>query len=116
MHPSVVGRVKLREGGCCAVCGLPIHGKGHLHHRLPRGIGGSAMLNTPANLVHLHETCHLRHVEQQRMRAYLNGWLVRRGSQPKDVPFMYMLDGWVLLNEDGTTTPATNPNENGDEK
>ena len=106
MHPSVVAAVKRREGGRCAVCGLPIVGKGHLHHRQPRGIGGSAMLNTPAVLVHLHGTCHLRHVEQQRMRAYLNGWLIRRGQRPKDVPFMYGLDGWVLLNEDGTTTPT----------
>ena len=113
MHPSVVGRVKHREGGCCAVCGLPIQGKGHLHHRAPRGMGGSAMLNSPANLVHLHETCHLKHVEQQRARAYLNGWLIRRGARPRDVPFMYMLNGWVLLNEDGTTTEV---DEMGDRK
>lgn len=42
-----------RDAGRCARCGLPITREWSLHHRVPRGAGGSRRpeLNSPANLV-----------------------------------------------------------------
>lgn len=101
MKPGVAALVLAREGGRCALCGLMINTGGHLHHRKPRGMGGSKLLDTPDNLLHLHPNCHLVHVEQERARAYANGWLVHRADVPSDVPVLYMVDRWVMLHHNG---------------
>lgn len=92
--------VKARANGLCELCGLPCPSP-HLHHRQARGMGGGGS-NTPSNLLHLHPSCHLKHVEQQRQRAYENGWLVKHGDNPADTPVRYMLDSTVLLKDDGS--------------
>ena len=101
-----------REQGRCAVCGLHIDGKGHIHHRKPRGMGGSRNANTLSVLVYLHPTCHLIHVEQKRQRAYENGWLLQQWQDPWDTPLMYMLNGWVLLKDNGLIVPVEPPKGN----
>ena len=103
-----------RERGRCAVCGLNIDGKGHIHHRKPRGMGGSGLqAHRLSNLVYLHSSCHLKHVEQQRERAYMNGWLLEHWQDSWAVPMMYMLNGWVLLKDDGLIVPVTINREEG---
>lgn len=108
---SVVGAVYAREQGMCAVCGLHIEASPHLHHRKPRGMGGSLRLNTVQNLVLLHPSCHLLHVERKRAQAIDNGWLIVGLSDPGEVPMMYMLDRWVILAEDGSVTEVEQPQE-----
>lgn len=102
--PDVLIDVRLRENNNCAVCGLKIPGIGHVHHRQPRGMGGSSARNTMSNLIYLHPTCHLIHVENNRERAYDNGWLVRSGDDPAQTPLRYMLDRTVLLDDNGNIT------------
>jgi 5-methylcytosine-specific restriction enzyme A len=73
----------------CERCGRSvIFGGGEIHHRQPRGMGGSRRpeTNDPANLVMLCDDCH-RWVESNRREAYRTGWLVRRGQNPADVPW-----------------------------
>ena len=99
-----------RENGSCAVCGLHITGIGHIHHRLPRGMGGGRYANTASNLLYLHHSCHLYKVEKDRDQSYRNGWLVKAGHDPQLVPVLYKLHAWVLLDNLGnieTIDPAT---------
>lgn len=100
--PDVIIDVRLREGNRCALCGLPVQGRGHVHHRKPRGMGSSSGRNTLSNLIYLHATCHLIHIESQRERAYSNGWLIRGDVEPAEVPLVYMLDKTVYLTDNGT--------------
>ena len=100
--PDVVNDVVAREDRNCAVCGLRIDGKGQIHHRKPRRMGGSGnRLDTLSNMVLLHPSCHLQHVEQHRTRAHQNGWLLTANQDPESTPLMYMLNGWVYLTDDG---------------
>lgn len=100
--PDVVNDVIERDNRECAVCGLTINGTGHVHHRKPRQMGGSAnRLDILSNMILLHPSCHLRHVELQRERAYSNGWLLQRWQDPWAAPLVYKLNGWVFLTNDG---------------
>jgi hypothetical protein len=101
MPPDLVEDVKQRDNYECAVCGLPVTGLGHVHHRKPRGMGGSGVVNIMSNLLFLHPSCHLRHVEEQRQRAIENGWLVVGDAHPAEVPLIYKLNDWVYLSDDG---------------
>jgi len=103
MPTDTVLDVYEREQGCCAVCGLTIGREaGHLHHRRPRGMGGGGgQAHALSNVILLHATCHLTHVELKRDRAYQNGWLLQQWQDPQDSPMMYRLDGWVLLKDSG---------------
>lgn len=69
----------------CEACGFP--GVDHIHHRRPRGIGGSRLpdTNDPGNLLALCAVCHAS-IESDRERAYSFGWLVRQGVKPADMP------------------------------
>lgn len=104
MNPDTVLDVIEREQSHCAVCGLPVQGRGHVHHRKPRQIGGSRRRDRLSNLIYLHTDCHLRHVEQQRERAVQNGWIVQGDTDPAEAPIMYMLNCWVWLSDDGRIT------------
>ena len=102
MREETAQEVISRERGECAVCGLTIDGKGHIHHRQPRGMGGGGpAAHRLSNLLLLHASCHLQHVEQKRDQAYQNGWLVHAEIDPAEVPLMYKLNTWVLLTDDG---------------
>ena len=101
MNPDTVLDVIEREKSHCAVCGLPVNGRGHIHHRKPRQMGGSRNLDRLSNLIYLHTDCHLKHVEQQRRRAVENGWIVQGDIDPAETPIMYMLNCYVYLTDDG---------------
>lgn len=88
-----------RSLGCCEICGrqLWVYPRGWVaphavHHRQPRQMGGTSRteINSPANLLLIcddgtERSCH-RHVESNRSLAYVNGWLVRAGADPAEVP------------------------------
>lgn len=72
-----------------------------IHHRRPRGAGGSKRLDTnvASNGVLLCASCH-RHVESYRAQSFDDGWLVRQSQSPKDIP-VYRRGEWVLLDDEG---------------
>lgn len=74
-----------------------------VHHRRPRGMGGSKdwLTNTPANGILLCPDCH-RFIESHREKALALGWLVPQGADPQRVPVLYHSHRWVRLTTDGT--------------
>jgi len=96
-----------RAGGVCERCRQ--EAVTDIHHRDPRGMGGSRnvpWINDPSNLVALGRKCHLE-VEANRTFAYRDGWLVRTGvaAQLDGVTKIPVTDtsglSWVLVS-DGT--------------
>lgn len=95
--PAVRAIVVDRAAGCCELCGRILHDgyewlEPHsFHHRQPRGAGGTSRpeVNSPSNLLLLCGTgvdgCH-GFVEAHRRSAEQEGWLVRHGHDPADVP------------------------------
>lgn len=104
-----------RDAGRCAWCGYLVRGvRGihwSIHHRRPRGKGGSSVtwVDMPANgvVVHGHGTqsCHGL-IESNRDIAKGNGFLVSiNGIQlPSQVPIEHAVHGWVRLDDDGSFT------------
>ncbi|GAA1138557.1 hypothetical protein [Nocardioides aquiterrae] len=68
------------------------------HHRQPRGMGGSRRreVNSPANVMLLCGSgttgCH-GFIEKYRSSAEQEGWLVRHGQDPAEVP-VTVFGGW----------------------
>lgn len=94
-----------REGMTCSLCS-GTEGPFQIHHRRPRGMGGTRRLdaNGMSNLVLVDEDCHSG-IESHRTMAYLNGWLVPQQADPALVPFLYR-GRWVLLTELGAVEPV----------
>lgn len=96
-----------RDGYACARCGQA--GTLNLHHRTPRGMGGSRdpLSASPANLVTLCGSgttgCH-GWVESHRDQAVTEGWIVLRGTDPATVPVRINGYLWVL-GHDGAKRP-----------
>ena len=111
MPDGMADAVKARDGGCCVVCGLPVLGRGHIHHRKPRGMGGSGEANVLSNVLLLHPTCHLDFVEKHREKSQANGWLLQRWQEPEASPLLYMLNCWARLTNDGTIINITRESE-----
>jgi 5-methylcytosine-specific restriction endonuclease McrA len=81
-----------RDGYACTHCGIPIDRLHYsLHHRRPRGMGGSRRLHTMANLVTLCgsgvDGCHGA-VERDRPTSRRTGWLVPNGQVPEKWPVL----------------------------
>ena len=99
-----------RDGDTCQMCGRFMYQRRSVHHRLPKGMGGSALLESPANLVTLcgvgnADGCHGKaHSNPQWARNH--GWVVARSLDPMEVP-VDMHDGWFLLCPDGDRTAYT---------
>lgn len=55
--------------------------------------------NTPANAIGICAQDHAK-VESARAEALDNGWLVRQGKNPADIPLLYR-GRWALLDEVG---------------
>lgn len=100
MRSSVIPRplrraVLKRDLWSCQRCGRVIGDESQLfspyslQHRDPRGMGGSKLLHTMANLVTLCGTgttqCH-GWVESHRPQSYAEGWLVPNGVTPEEWP------------------------------
>lgn len=96
------GRAAIRERaqGRCDMCGLPAP-NAQIHHRRPRGMGGSKDLaaRTPANGALLHAHCHNK-IEMNRRWALENGWLVPQGFSPDEIP-VNTWRGWAVFTSDG---------------
>jgi 5-methylcytosine-specific restriction protein A len=95
-----------REQGSCARCSV---GRAdELHHRLPRGMGGSSAnpdAHALSRTVWICRDCH-RDIESNRTQALAQGWLIARGvDHPSVVPLWYR-GRWVLLDDDGGVTAA----------
>lgn len=98
-----------RSGGMCERCG--VNRAVQIHHRRPRGIGGSRRpeTNQAANGLHLCNGCHAV-TESDRDEGLRHGWLVRQGRDPKVVP-VFRMGQWVQLNNDGTITTKGEPRD-----
>lgn len=107
---SVVELVRGRAGERCERCAWMLHGAGQIHHRVPRGMGGSkaAWINRPPNLVLLCLQCHAW-AESYRESAMDAGWLVLRRRDPAETPVHSVLHGVVLLTDDGLIIPVSQP-------
>ena len=88
-----------RANGGCELCHF--HHPEQIHHRRPRGAGGSkaADTNQAANGLALCAECH-RMVESDRVAALANGWLVRQGFDPAEVPVV-LRGMWAVLTVEG---------------
>lgn len=99
---------RTRDGGLCARCGVTLSGLSSLHHRKPRGMGGTKdpRSDDPRNLIHLCGSgttgCH-GHIESHRQQAYETGWLLRSLDQ-LDVAMLAVDGRLITLLEDGTRT------------
>jgi 5-methylcytosine-specific restriction protein A len=102
--------VRDRDGDTCQMCGRFMYERRSVHHRLPKGMGGSALLESPANLVTLcgvgnADGCHGKaHSNPQWARNH--GWIVSRSFDPAEIP-VDMHDGWWLLTAAGERLPYT---------
>ena len=107
--PAALALIRERSADLCEICGRRAEST---HHRKPRGMGGSKdpAAHSAANLLRVcgdgTRGCHGA-IEADRAGAYSNGWLVRQGESPTDVPVLlrYALFE-VLLTEDGRYVPA----------
>lgn len=102
--------VRKRDGNRCILCGqngsrygIPID----LHHRRPRGLGGSQRpdTNQPQNLILLDRICH-EWVERNREAALYAGLLVPQWADPALVSLRIAPGRWVLLTPAGTYEPV----------
>lgn len=111
-------QVMARAGNCCERCGRAITGDYSIHHRKPRGMGGTKdpAANSPSNLVLLcgsattPDGCHTS-VEKFRQAAITTGWIVTRTADPAKVPIKSPSGRWYLLNGDGTVTETVRPED-----
>jgi 5-methylcytosine-specific restriction enzyme A len=80
---AVAELVLRRDDWSCVRCGKA---ELQLHHRRPRGLGGTNRddTNQPQNLLTLCLACH-RWVESRRADAITNGWLVGQLDDPATV-------------------------------
>ena len=96
-----------RDGGQCQRCGTT-SGPFSVHHRRPRGMGGTKRRDTAAGLIVLCGTgttgCH-GWVESHRAEARDLGLLVPLTGVPELVP-VKTIHGLVLLTDDGRRVPA----------
>jgi len=99
--------IKTRAGQRCEACGARIEGSGQIHHRQPRGMGGSRRQETrsAANGVYVHPRCHAE-IESRRKRSAALGFLVGVGRSTEEAPIR-LWDGWWLLLPDGSRQPTS---------
>ena len=101
----VLNRARYR----CERCGVSLSESYHysLHHRTPRGMGGSRdiRLNLASNLVAICGSgttdCH-GWIESNRSVSEDDGWLVSRYQEVAEVPLQIWGVGWRYLTDEGT--------------
>lgn len=104
---SVRDLVRERSGGVCERCGRL---GSNMHHRIPRGMGGTKTKDVASVLIFLCGSgttgCH-GWVESHRSEAYETGMLVRRGSDPSYVPIVNLYGSSYYLTNDGAKILVT---------
>lgn len=98
-----------RASGRCERCGSASGWIGHqVHHRKPRGLGGSSSpdINLPSNLLLLCAGCHEEIERLDREVAYGKGWLVHREHDPAMQPVLLFGRGRCFLSADGSIAEA----------
>lgn len=110
MPQSTVTAVSRRSVNRCERCGTDNAQFWSMHHRKPRGMGGSRnpAINSPANVLLLCGSgttgCH-GWVESNRAEAYELGLLVSYSHDPVQVP-VQLRYGEVVLLDDGGWQPC----------
>lgn len=115
--------VVVRDLGCCVRCGrhvahLERGREWSIHHRRPRGTGGTSLLwvNAAANLVVLCGSgttgCH-GWIESHRTEAKAAGWLISQNGHltAVEVPIEHVTLGRVFLTDEGGWVAADGPTE-----
>lgn len=100
--------VRARDGHRCQMCGASVLNiPSSVHHRRRRGMGGSALLERPSNLVRLCgdgvQGCH-GFVESNRTQSTTRGWLLGYLDDPEATPLL-CFDGWFVLDDNGGRHP-----------
>lgn len=100
--------IRKRSKDRCEMCGA-IALYHQVHHRRPRGMGGSKdpASGTAANGLWVHPSCHTK-IESDREQAYAKGYLVHQGKDPAKVP-VKIGRFWYLLDENGDRFLVTDP-------
>lgn len=108
--------VKTRAGRRCERCGVHDTVTAcEVHHRRPRGMGGSrndALINLVSSLVYLcGQRCHRGPdgVKSRRLVGISGGWIVPRPLDPALTPIAHHSRGLVLLTADGGYSPFEVP-------
>lgn len=104
--------VRTRDGHYCQMCGTSIVNiESSIHHRLNRGIGGSAKLERASILIRLCGSgvtrCH-GWIGSHPEEAGRLGWLLPRNNpdiDPTREPIA-TINGWVLLDDVGGWQPS----------
>ncbi len=93
-------QIEDRAAGSCERCGIAAPAY-QLHHRRPRGMGGSTAVETnrASNGLCVCVSCHAD-IEANREEALRFGWLVRQGQNPVEVSVLRK-GMWVRLADDG---------------
>lgn len=89
-----------RAGGLCEICGFAEAQQ--IHHRQPRGMGGTRDLSTNAcsNLTFICHLCHGR-IESYRSKAIADGHIVSKFCVSAETPFLYRGTLRILDDEGG---------------
>lgn len=96
--------ISSRSEGVCEVCRQ--ERATQIHHRRPRGrFGLIEGTNTPANGLHLGNSCH-HWIEHNRTQAKDLGQLLVNTQNPEEEPVKFY-DGWFLLHVDGSREAVT---------
>lgn len=97
---KVVAVVLARAAESCERCGFARPEQ--LHHRKPRGAGGSSdpAINSPSNLLAVCAPCHLS-IERDRSVSREQGWLVRFEHDPATTPCWLAGRGFAFLTDSG---------------
>jgi hypothetical protein len=103
-----------RDGTTCQCCGIDVTLKlASIQHRIPRGAGGSALVNRPSNGVLMcgsattPSSCHNRVEHEDRLWGERTGWLlpkINRGIDTTQEPIL-LFNGWHLLDDFGGRIP-----------
>jgi 5-methylcytosine-specific restriction enzyme A len=84
---SVRKVVLARDSNLCLWCLEPAE---HVHHRKPKGIGGTSRPEVQWGLANLVSVCadHHRWIHEHPAEGYLSGFLVHSWDNPEDVPLL----------------------------
>lgn len=107
--PEVRDLIIARAHGMCEIAapGCTQFGE-QIHHRRPRGIGGTRRTDTnrAANGLMACAACH-SHIESRRAEAIAAGWLVRQHEHPRAIPVKWRKRRFRFLDDHGGFMPPT---------